>query len=105
MSSSEPETLPSFEESMDRLESIVDAMESSDLPLDSLLSHYEEGMKLVRICGEQLKEAEKRIEFLTASKNAPPSDESTEVSADPIKIKKTPKKKTNLDEEDEIRLF
>ena len=57
------EKLP-FEEAMQKLEEIVEAMESGDLPLDSLLTRYEEGMKLARACQEKLAEADLRIQQL-----------------------------------------
>jgi len=57
-----------FEEAMKRLESIVDAMESEDLPLETLLSRYEEGMKLARVCQAKIADAELKIQQL--EKNA-----------------------------------
>jgi len=41
-----------------KLEGIVEAMESDDLPLETLLAKYEEGSKLVKICQEKLADAE-----------------------------------------------
>ena len=58
----------SFEEALKKLEAIVEAMEAGDLPLETLLSKYEEGSKLVRICQEKLAEAELKIQQL--EKNA-----------------------------------
>jgi exodeoxyribonuclease VII small subunit len=55
---------PSFEEALEKLESIVDAMESGDLPLDTLLARFEEGVKLVKTCQSRLEEAEVRIQKL-----------------------------------------
>ena len=57
-----------FEEAMKRLESIVDAMESEDLALETLLSRYEEGMKLARVCQAKIADAELKIQQL--EKNA-----------------------------------
>jgi exodeoxyribonuclease VII small subunit len=57
------EGLP-FEEALKKLESIVEAMESEDLPLESLLSKYEQGTQLARICQEKLSEAELKIQQL-----------------------------------------
>ena len=51
-----------FEEAMQKLEAIVDAMESEDLPLESLLSRYEEGMKLARVCQAKIADAELKIQ-------------------------------------------
>ena len=56
-------TLP-FEEALKKLEAIVEAMESGDLPLETLLAKYEEGTKLARICQAKLAEAELKIEQL-----------------------------------------
>jgi exodeoxyribonuclease VII small subunit len=57
-----------FEEALKRLESIVAAMESEDLPLESLLAKYEEGTQLARTCQDKLAEAEVKIQQL--EKNA-----------------------------------
>ena len=51
----------SFEDAAEKLESIVEAMESDDLPLEKLLVQYEQGAKLVKICEGKLDMAEKRI--------------------------------------------
>ena len=56
-----------FEEAMKRLEAIVDAMESEDLPLETLLSRYEEGMKLARVCQAKIADAELKIQQLEKS--------------------------------------
>ena len=57
-----------FEEALEKLESIVEAMESEELPLESLLARYEEGTRLARICQSKLAEAELKIQQL--EKNA-----------------------------------
>lgn len=49
---------------MQKLESIVEGMESGDLPLESLLAKYEEGVKLAKICQDKLAEAELKIQQL-----------------------------------------
>ncbi|MFL6528426.1 MAG: exodeoxyribonuclease VII small subunit [Chthoniobacterales bacterium] len=54
-----------FERAMERLETIVDEMESGKMMLEELIVRYEEGMKLVGICQERLATAEKRIEIIT----------------------------------------
>lgn len=55
---------PSFEDALQRLESVVEAMESDDLPLEQLLSRFEEGTRLVRVCQGRLSEAELKIQAL-----------------------------------------
>jgi len=53
-----------FEEALKKLEGVVEAMESDDLPLETLLAKYEEGTKLVKACQEKLAEAELKIQQL-----------------------------------------
>lgn len=53
-----------FEEALKKLEAVVEAMESEDLPLETLLAKYEEGTQLSRICQEKLAEAEVKIQQL-----------------------------------------
>jgi len=53
-----------FEEALKKLEAIVTAMESDDLPLEVLLAKYEEGTRLARTCQEKLEEAELKIQEL-----------------------------------------
>ena len=53
-----------FEEALEKLEGVVDAMESGDLPLESLLAKYEEGMRLAKVCQDKLAEAELKIQQL-----------------------------------------
>ena len=55
---------PSFEEALKKLESIVEAMEGEDLPLEALLTRYEEGTRLAKVCQEKLAEAELKIQQL-----------------------------------------
>jgi exodeoxyribonuclease VII small subunit len=57
-----------FEETLKKLETIVEAMEGDDLPLESLVAKYEEGMKLAQVCQAKLAEAELKIQQL--EKNA-----------------------------------
>ena len=53
-----------FEEALKKLESIVEEMESQDLPLDALLTKYEEGTRLSKVCQEKLASAEVKIQQL-----------------------------------------
>jgi exodeoxyribonuclease VII small subunit len=56
-----------FEEALKKLEEIVETMESQELPLEKLLSQYEEGTRLARVCQEKLSEAELKIQQLEKS--------------------------------------
>lgn len=58
----------SFEDALKKLEAVVEAMESEDLPLESLLAKYEEGTRLTKICQDKLADAEVKIKQL--EKNA-----------------------------------
>ncbi len=53
-----------FEGALKRLEQIVEALESGDLPLEKAIEKFEEGIQLSTFCGKQLDETEKRIEIL-----------------------------------------
>lgn len=54
----------SFEQAMQKLESIVDQMENGDMPLDKLIASYEEGSQFLKVCSARLEDAEKKIEIL-----------------------------------------
>ena len=55
---------PSFEDALTRLESLVDSMEQGQVPLAELLTRYEEGTKLLKVCEARLKDAELKIDLL-----------------------------------------
>jgi len=55
---------PSFESALERLEAIVDRLESGELPLEQALAAFEEGVTLSRRCTAELEAAERRIELL-----------------------------------------
>lgn len=52
---------PSFEDSVARLEALIEAMENGDTPLADLVAKFEEGSKLLKDCQNQLTEAEIKI--------------------------------------------
>jgi exodeoxyribonuclease VII small subunit len=53
-----------FEEALQKLENIVESMESEELPLEKLLAKYEEGTRLARVCQTKLAEAELKVQKL-----------------------------------------
>ena len=57
-----------FEEALKKLESIVQSMESQELPLEQMLARYEEGTRLAQLCQAKLAEAEVKIQQI--EKNA-----------------------------------
>ena len=57
-------TAPKFEESLDRLESIVTQLEKGDIPLENALKLFEEGIQLSNSCRKELETAEGKVEIL-----------------------------------------
>ena len=60
---------PAFEDALRRLETIVERLESGDLPLEESLRLFEEGVGLTRVCAGRLDEAQRRIEMLTKTED------------------------------------
>ena len=56
--------MPSFEESLKKLESVVERLEKGDLPLEESLKLFEEGVKLSDACKKQLESAEGKVQTL-----------------------------------------
>ena len=54
----------SYEEALEELESIIEAMEDGSIPLADLVSKFENGAKLLKLCQIKLKEAELKIKKL-----------------------------------------
>jgi exodeoxyribonuclease VII small subunit len=54
----------SFEAAVSELESIVQEMESGNLPLEDALARYQRGVTLLRHCQTTLSEAEQRVKVL-----------------------------------------
>ena len=54
----------SFEEALARLEEIVRLLEGGETPLDKSLELFEEGVRLVKLCGSRLDDTEKKISIL-----------------------------------------
>lgn len=71
--------LPGLEESLERLEDIVESLESGDIPLEEALALFEEGVSIMKRVNLTLDEAEKKVETLvkTGLKSIPgsPADE------------------------------
>ena len=55
---------PDFETAMKELEQIVESMENNQLTLDESLKQFERGVELSRICQDNLKKAEQKVEQL-----------------------------------------
>ena len=79
-----------FEKALERLEAVVEKMESGKLPLEEMMKYFEEGSKLSSLCGKKLKELEKKIEILVGGESDDPkwTEFGQEKTADkPVKAK------------------
>lgn len=56
---------PSFEQSLEEVESIIEAIESGEVGLEKSLAEYERGVKILKRCRDILTTAEQRIESLS----------------------------------------
>jgi exodeoxyribonuclease VII small subunit len=53
-----------FEQSMKRLEEIVETIEQGDIPLDKIMKMYEEGVALSKLCLQHLQQTELTLKRL-----------------------------------------
>ena len=79
-----------FEKALERLEKIVEDLESGNIPLEDALKKYEEGVKLSRFCTQRLAQAETKIETLTRAlsgtfESAPAGQESGSKKSERVK--------------------
>ena len=56
--------MPSFEEQMMELESVVERLEHGDLPLEESVRLFEQGMRLTAACRKELDVADGRLQLL-----------------------------------------
>src|SRR3984893_14596618 len=101
--SKQPGVPLNFENAMDRLEAIVEQMESGKLPLEDLIVRYEEGMNLVKVCQERLANAEQKIEIIARNSAGKPIIKDFE--ATPEATGQTAGADDSQDANDEIKLF
>lgn len=50
-----------FEEALKKLEEIVNNLEKGDIELDKAIDNFNEAVKLIKICDDKLKDADKAI--------------------------------------------
>lgn len=55
----------SLEENLDKLDEIIERMESDELPLEEAFKAYSDGMRLLKICNDQIDRVEKQVLKLT----------------------------------------
>jgi exodeoxyribonuclease VII small subunit len=61
--------MPSFEQSLKKLETIVDKLEKGDLALEESLKLFEEGVGLSAACKKELDEAEGKVQTLVKQRD------------------------------------
>lgn len=113
-----------FEDAMDRLETIVAAMENRTLHLEDLLTAYDEGWQMIKVCRARIESARQRIEIMSARHRAeaaavlapfdpaaaaadPAPEDTTRRPADrsPSARRSTTSGKTSSTDDEDIRLF
>lgn len=60
--------MPSFEESLTRLEAVVAKLEGGELTLEQSVELYEQGVQLSELCKAELDKAEGRVQILMKGK-------------------------------------
>ena len=71
-----------LEKSLADLETLVEELESGDLPLEKAMKKFEDGIKLTRACQTALKDAEQKVEILLKTAGGEDSIEEFDVSED-----------------------
>jgi exodeoxyribonuclease VII small subunit len=71
-----------LEKALSDLEQLVEELESGDLPLETAMKKFEDGIKLTRNCQAALKEAEQKVEILLKNAGGDEVLEDFEVDAD-----------------------
>lgn len=64
MMAAKEKTPPTFEDALQRLEEVLEALEHGNLTLEEALKAFEEGVQLVRFCHGKLDEVERKVELL-----------------------------------------
>lgn len=68
----------SFEDSMARLEDIVNTLEKNEKPLDETIKLFEEGLQLVKSCDTTLKGYETKVNSILGKKEDDDNNESVD---------------------------
>ncbi|CAM3799880.1 exodeoxyribonuclease VII small subunit [Mesobacillus zeae] len=50
-----------FEQAMEKLETIVEKLEEGDVPLEEAISYYKQGVELSKLCHDKLKSVETQL--------------------------------------------
>lgn len=96
---------PSFEDALAGLESIVEAMEHEQLPLEELVAYYEKGSALLDRCESLLQSARGRIELITLRNKTETEPETPSRTGSPPDFSLPSGTPDDSDDDDDIRLF
>ena len=87
----------SYEEALEKLEAIVESLDGDDIPLETLVRQYGEGVQLLKQCQENLRNARQKIDMIAVESGESETATGSEISS--------PDAGANDEESDEIRLF
>ncbi len=62
---------PTYEEALQRLETLLVAIEDGEVPLAQLVEKYEQASRLLEVCERRLRDAELRLEILRGTPGRP----------------------------------
>lgn len=62
---------PTFEQNLGKLQKYVGDLEEGELPLKETIDKFEDGLKLVKYCSDELNEAEQKIEKILEKNGKP----------------------------------
>ena len=68
-----------FEAALERLEAIVQRLESGEVDLEESIRIYEEGVKIKAFCEKKLNEAQERVEKIVLAPDGRAKAEPTEI--------------------------
>lgn len=56
----------SLEQNFEKLEAVIDKLETEDISLEDAFAAYSEGMEILKVCNEQIDKVEKKVLKLSA---------------------------------------
>lgn len=65
----EKQNKKTFEQSLKRLEEIVEKLETGEVPLEETINLFQEGMELVNFCNQKLEEVKHKVEIVVKNKD------------------------------------
>lgn len=59
----------SFEEALEKLETLVEKLEEGDVPIEKAISYYQDGMTLSKLCNDKLKNVQEKMTQIMNEQN------------------------------------